>query len=55
MIMSDGEIRPVDADLSRFVDAVEVDVEGFGDYHELRRKLRKPCDSSTQMPLSLRS
>lgn len=35
------EIRPADTDLSRFVDAVETDVEDFGDYHELRKKLRK--------------
>ena len=35
------EIRPADADLSRFVDSVEVDAEQFGDYHALRRKLRK--------------
>jgi len=35
------EIRPADADLSRFVDAVEVDVEHFEDYHKLRKGLRK--------------
>ena len=35
------EIRPADADLSRFVDAVEVDVEHFEDYHTLRKGLRK--------------
>ena len=35
------EIRPADADLSRFVDAVEVDADSFGDYHALRRKLKE--------------
>jgi AbrB family looped-hinge helix DNA binding protein len=35
------EIRPADSDLSRFVDAVEVDVEHFEDYHKLRKGLRK--------------
>jgi len=35
------EIRPADADLSRFVDAVEVEVEHFDDYHKLRKGLRK--------------
>jgi len=35
------EIRPADADLSRFVDAVEVDVENFEDYHKLRKGLKK--------------
>jgi AbrB family looped-hinge helix DNA binding protein len=35
------EIRPADADLSRFVDAVEVDAEHFEDYHKLRKGLRK--------------
>ena len=35
------EIRPADADLSRFVDAVEVDGEDFEDYHTLRKGLRK--------------
>jgi AbrB family looped-hinge helix DNA binding protein len=35
------EIRPADADLSRFVDAVEVDAEHFDDYHKLRKGLRK--------------
>ena len=35
------EIRPADADLSRFVDAVEVDVEQFEDYHKLRKGLKK--------------
>jgi AbrB family looped-hinge helix DNA binding protein len=34
------EIRPADADLSRFVDAVEVDADTFGDYHALRRTLK---------------
>jgi len=35
------EIRAVDPDLSRFVDAVSVDADEFGDYHALRRRLRK--------------
>ena len=35
------EIRPADADLSRFVDAVEVDGKDFEDYHMLRKGLRK--------------
>ena len=35
------EIRPADADLSRFVDAVEVDAEHFDDYHKLRKGLKK--------------
>ena len=35
------EIRPADADLSRFVDAVEVESENFDDYHKLRKGLRK--------------
>jgi len=34
------EIRPADADLTRFVDAVEVDADSFDDYHALRRKLK---------------
>ena len=35
------EIRPADADISRFVDAVEVDVKDFDDYHTLRKGLKK--------------
>jgi len=35
------EIRPADADLSRFVDSVETDAENFEDYHKLRKGLRK--------------
>jgi len=35
------EIRPADADLSRFVDAVEAGAEHFDDYHKLRKGLRK--------------
>jgi AbrB family looped-hinge helix DNA binding protein len=35
------EIRPADADLSRFVDTVETGAEQFGDYHALRKGLRK--------------
>jgi bifunctional DNA-binding transcriptional regulator/antitoxin component of YhaV-PrlF toxin-antitoxin module len=35
------EIFPRDVDLSNYVDAVEVDVDQFDDYHELRKALRK--------------
>ena len=35
------EIRPADADLLRFVDAIEVKSEPFDDYHKLRKGLRK--------------
>ena len=35
------EIYPVDAELSKYFDAVEVDMEHFEDYHELRRELRE--------------
>ena len=35
------EIRPAVADLSRFVDAVEIEAEHFDDYHKLRTGLRK--------------
>jgi AbrB family looped-hinge helix DNA binding protein len=35
------EIRPADADISRFVDAVEVDIKDFDDYHKLRKGLKK--------------
>jgi bifunctional DNA-binding transcriptional regulator/antitoxin component of YhaV-PrlF toxin-antitoxin module len=35
------EIRPANTDLSRFIDAVIVDAEHFGDYHELHKELRK--------------
>jgi AbrB family looped-hinge helix DNA binding protein len=35
------EIRAVDTDLSRFVDAIPVDTEEYEDYHALRRDLRK--------------
>ena len=35
------EIRSIDADLSRFADAIPVDIEDFEDYHALRRTLRK--------------
>jgi AbrB family looped-hinge helix DNA binding protein len=35
------EIRPADADLSRFMDAVSVETEHFDDYHKLRKGLRK--------------
>ncbi|WP_223209014.1 hypothetical protein [Pyrococcus furiosus] len=35
------EILPRDVDLSKYVDSVEVDVDNFGDYHELRKELRE--------------
>jgi AbrB family looped-hinge helix DNA binding protein len=35
------EILPADTDLSRFVDAVEVEGDHFDDYHKLRKGLRK--------------
>jgi len=35
------EIRPANADLSRFVDSVETDAVDFDNYHELRKGLRK--------------
>jgi len=35
------EVYPVDAELSKYFDSVEVDVESFEDYHELRRELRE--------------
>jgi len=35
------EILPRDVDLSKYVDSVEVDVESFEDYHEMRRELRE--------------
>ena len=34
------EIRSIDADLSRFVDAIPVDAVDFDDYHDLRGRLR---------------
>jgi len=44
MIIDDDdrlEIRPADHDLTRFVDAVEVEADHFDDYHSLRKGLRK--------------
>ncbi|MCK4731741.1 MAG: AbrB/MazE/SpoVT family DNA-binding domain-containing protein [Methanophagales archaeon] len=35
------EIFPRDVDLSKYVDSVEVDVDNFEDYHEMRKEL---CD-----------
>ena len=35
------EIFPRDVDLSKYVDSVEVDVDNFEDYHEMRKELRK--------------
>jgi len=34
-------IYPRSSNLSRYIDAVEVDVKSFEDYHELRREARK--------------
>lgn len=34
------KIIPHNIDLSRYIDSVEVDVENFANYHELRRELR---------------
>jgi len=34
------KIVPHNTNLSRYIDSVEVDVENFADYHELRRELR---------------
>jgi len=34
-------IYPRGSNLSRYIDAVEVDVKSFEDYHELRREARK--------------
>ena len=44
MIIDDDdrlEIHPADHDLTRFVDAVEVEADHFDDYHSLRKGLRK--------------
>ena len=44
MIIDDDdrlEIRPADHDLTRFVDAVEVEADHFDEYHSLRKGLRK--------------
>jgi len=35
------EIFPRDVDLSKYVDAVDVEVDKFEDYHELRKALRQ--------------
>jgi len=35
------EVYPGGADLSKYFDSVEVDVENFEDYHALRRELRE--------------
>jgi bifunctional DNA-binding transcriptional regulator/antitoxin component of YhaV-PrlF toxin-antitoxin module len=34
------EIFPRDVDLSKYVDSVEVEVDNFEDYHEVRKELR---------------
>lgn len=35
------EIIPVGADLSKYIDSVDVDVKEWKDYHSLRKELRK--------------
>jgi bifunctional DNA-binding transcriptional regulator/antitoxin component of YhaV-PrlF toxin-antitoxin module len=35
------EIFPRDVDLSKYLDSVEVEIDTFDDYHELRKELRK--------------
>lgn len=35
------EVFPRDVDLSKYVDSVEVEVDNFADYHEMRKELRK--------------
>ena len=35
------EIFPRDVDLSKYVDSVEVEVDNFENYHEMRKELRK--------------
>ena len=35
------EILSRDADLSKYIDSVEVDVANFDDYHKMRKELRK--------------
>ena len=35
------EIFPREVDLSKYVDSVEVEVDNFEDYHEMRKELRK--------------
>ena len=35
------EIFPRDVDLSKYIDSVEVEVDNFEDYHEMRKELRR--------------
>ena len=35
------EIIPGNADLSRFIDTIEVEVKEWNDYHKLRKELRE--------------
>jgi len=35
------EIFPRDVDLSKYVDSVEVEVDNFENYHEMRKELRQ--------------
>ncbi len=38
-------ILPRTSNLTKYIDSIEVDVENFEDYHELRRELRvKKCE-----------
>jgi bifunctional DNA-binding transcriptional regulator/antitoxin component of YhaV-PrlF toxin-antitoxin module len=45
VVVIEGEVKveifPRDADLSKYVDSVEVEVMNFEDYHKLRKELRK--------------
>jgi hypothetical protein len=36
------EIIPTNADLSKYIDSVEVDIGEWKDYHILRKELRMP-------------
>lgn len=35
------EVLSRDADLAKYTDSVKIDVKDFGDYHKLRKELRK--------------
>jgi bifunctional DNA-binding transcriptional regulator/antitoxin component of YhaV-PrlF toxin-antitoxin module len=35
------EIMPTNADLSKYIDMIEVDIEEWKDYHLLRKELRR--------------
>ncbi|ATZ61736.2 MAG: hypothetical protein BME93_01935 [Methanosarcinales archaeon Met12] len=45
MVIIEGEkkieVFPRDADLTKYVDSVEVEVDNFEDYHKMRKELRK--------------